>query len=190
MQSMRSQRGAMMIEILITLGITVIGLYAILELHKQLQRSEVESYQRTQALMLINDMASRLETNRGGVASYLTDTTTPFYGAGMVCPTAITSVAERDIRAWCLSLQGAAETLSGNSVGALIAGRGCIEETVAGSGQYMLTVAWQGLGPVAAPPASVACGFGLYNDAAGEDTGCVNELCRRVVTTMVRIADL
>jgi type IV pilus assembly protein PilV len=51
----------------------------------------------------------------------------------------------------------------------------------------MVTVAWQGLTPLAAPPASVDCGANSYDAGSGN---CVNDLCRRAVTTLVRIAIL
>ncbi|MNR42030.1 hypothetical protein D3C85_1605010 [compost metagenome] len=68
----------------------------------------------------------------------------------------------------------------------MIGARGCVE-SLSGGKEYMITVAWQGMGPISAPPASVACGEGEY----GEDgSSCANDLCRRVVTTIVRVADL
>jgi type IV pilus assembly protein PilV len=39
-------------------------------LQGRLQKSEMESYQRTQALMLANDMANRITTNRADAANY------------------------------------------------------------------------------------------------------------------------
>ncbi|MOA38717.1 hypothetical protein D3C78_1604290 [compost metagenome] len=68
----------------------------------------------------------------------------------------------------------------------MVGARGCVESL--GSGEYLITVAWQGMGPISAPPASVACGAGQYNGGTG--SACSNDLCRRVVTTIVRIADL
>jgi type IV pilus assembly protein PilV len=50
----------------------------------------------------------------------------------------------------------------------------------------MVTVAWQGLGAVSAPPNSVACGKDLYNDSAT----CAGDRCRRAVTSIVKIAPL
>jgi len=50
-------------------------------------------------------------------------------------------------------------------------------------------VAWQGLAPISAPPANITCGANLY-DGTGDDAVCVNDLCRRVVTTLVRIGTL
>jgi type IV pilus assembly protein PilV len=66
----------------------------------------------------------------------------------------------------------------------MIGGRGCVQ--LAADGDYLVTVAWQGLTPLSAPAASVTCGAGSYNNA----TTCTNDQCRRVVTTVVRIASL
>jgi len=83
-------------------------------------------------------------------------------------------------------LSGRAATMAaGSRVGAMIGGRGCVEALP--DGEYMLTVAWQGLTPLAAPPTSVGCGANQY-DRAG--TACTADLCRRAVTTIVRIAAL
>jgi len=74
----------------------------------------------------------------------------------------------------------------------VIGGRGCIER-ISTSNDYLVTVAWQGLTPISAPPTDVACGADSagtnpYNGAAGSP--CTNDRCRRVVTTIVRIANL
>jgi len=63
---------------------------------------------------------------------------------------------------------------------------GCVDAI--GTDEYLITVAWQGMSPIAAPPDSVPCGAGDYDGA--DDSTCVNDLCRRVVTTVVRISDL
>jgi type IV pilus assembly protein PilV len=92
---------------------------------------------------------------------------------------------DRDLKEWCNALQGAAEISGLSRVGAMIGGRGCVESL---GGDYLLTLAWQGMTPIAAPPASVACGANSYDGATG--SSCVNDLCRRTVTTLVRIAVL
>jgi len=186
----QQQRGTTMIEVLVTIVILVIGLLGLAGLQSRLQVSEVESYQRAQALILLNDMASRIATNRNNAASYITTATNPL-GAGMTCPTTTATRQETDSNEWCNALQGAAEDSDPNvtvtaPVGAMVGGRGCVEDI--GSGQYLVTVAWQGLTPISAPPTSVACGQNLYNGATG--SSCINDLCRRVVTTIVRIATL
>lgn len=178
--------GVSLIEVLVTLVVIAFGLLGMAGLQVRLQMSEMESYQRSQALLLLNDMANRIATNRNNVAAYLTTAASPL-GAGMTCPTATTTVAQRDLAEWCNALQGVAETTNAGAtkVGTLVGGRGCVE--LVGS-DYLVTVVWQGSTPISAPPSSVACGANQYNGATG--TPCVNDLCRRPVTTLVRIATL
>ena len=180
-----AQRGTSLLEVLITIVILAIGLLGLAGLQTRLQSSEIEAYQRSQALILLNDMASRIATNRANADDYLT--ASPL-GAGMNCPTGTTSTDLIDAGQWCSALQGAAETLDSNNVGAMVGGRGCVEKITGSPGdrEYRITVAWQGLTPIAAPPADVTCGEGSYNGGAA----CVDDLCRRTVTTVVRIGDL
>lgn len=179
------QRGALMIEVLVTIVICVIGLWGLSEVQARLQMSEVESYQRSQALMLLEDMSTRIELNRINAASYVTGSANPL-GTGMTCSTNTSTLAQRDAGEWCNLLQGAAETSSSsNKVGAMLGARGCVENI--GTNRYMVTVAWQGMAPISAPPASVACGADAF-DTSG--TACVNDLCRRVMTTIIRIGNL
>lgn len=175
-----------MLEVLVTIAILAVGLLGLAGLQSRLQVSEMESYQRSQALILLNDMASRVSTNRVDAANYVT--TSPL-GANMTCPTAVTTQKDRDKREWCNALQGSAETVGNNSVGAMIGGRGCVESLGVNTGQYMITVAWQGLVPISAPPTTVSCGQGSYENTA-TGAACVGDLCRRVVTTIVQIASL
>ncbi|WP_171011876.1 type IV pilus modification protein PilV [Pseudomonas sp. 2FE] len=178
----RIQRGLTLIEVLVTILILSIGLLGMAGLQSRLQMSEVEAYQRAQALLLLNDMANRIATNRNAAASYLT-TTGPL-GAGMTCPTG-TSTQQRDAGEWCNALQGAGEVSGSSKLGAMLGGRGCVESL--GGGQYLITVAWQGLTPLSAPPTGVSCGAGSYGPAG---TACANDVCRRAVTTIVRVAAL
>ena len=179
--SLHTQRGSTMLEVLITMVILAVGLLGLAGLQSRLQVSEMEAYQRAQALILLNDMANRITTNRNAAATYVTSAV----GAGMTCPTSITTQKARDSMEWCNALQGAAETTSGSKLGAMIGGRGCVESV--GANKYMITVAWQGAVALSAPPAEVSCGANLY-DTAG--TQCAGDLCRRVVTTVVQIATL
>ena len=175
-----------MIEVLVTLVIIAFGLLGMAGLQMRLQMSEMESYQRSQALLLLNDMANRMSVNRTATiaGSYVVAAASPL-GAGMTCPTAVTTQVQRDLSEWCTALQGAAETTTGGAnTGAMVGGRGCVERI---GSDYLVTVAWQGLTPISAPAASVTCASRDY-DAAG--TACVNDMCRRVVTTLVRIATL
>lgn len=179
---MCAQRGTSLIEVLVSMVILAIGILSLVVLHGRLHVLQVESYQRSQGLILLNDMASRLALNRNNAGSYVTGTP---LGANMVCPTGTATRQEADFSEWCTMLQGAAETVGGNQVGAMVGARACIENIA--PGQYLVTVAWQGLAPLSAPPASVGCGAGAYG-AAG--TPCAGDLCRRVVTTVVQVATL
>ena len=171
-----------MLEVLISIAILSIGLLGLAGLQSRLQVSEMEAYQRAQALILLDDMVSRITLNRKNAISYVTGVATPV-GVGMNCPTVTGSIVNNDAKEWCESLQGASETQGTDKVGAFIGGRGCIEDL--GSNQYRVTVAWQGLAPVSAPPANIACGEDLYDGGV-----CTNDLCRRVLTATVGIADL
>ena len=172
-----------MIEVLVTMVIIAFGLLGMAGLQMRMQSSEMESYQRSQALLLLNDMANRIAANRNNAASYVTGTT---YGSGADCPDAAATTVEQDLKQWCEALKGAGEISSADDkVGAMVGGRGCVQSA---SGDYLVTVVWQGLTPISAPPASVTCGANEYNGTSG--SSCVNDLCRRAVTTLVRIATL
>jgi len=179
------QGGTTLIEVLVTIIILAFGLLGLAGLQSRLQLSDMEGYQRAQALVLLNDIASRISTNRSAADAYVTTADDPL-GVGMACPTSTTSRQEIDATQWCSALQGAAEITGGSKAGAMLGARGCVESLP--NKEYLITVAWQGLAPVSAPPESVACGKNLYNGAA--DSACTADRCRRVVTTIVRIANL
>lgn len=177
------QSGTTMIEVLVTIIVLSLGLLGVAALQTQMQLSEMESYQRSQALILLNDMASRISANRYDASSYVT--TSPL-GSGMTCPTSTLTRQQRDRAEWCNDLQGVAELEGTSRIGAMVGARGCVETVSANT--YMVTVAWQGMSPVSAPPTSVTCGGSLYNGTGG--SACINDLCRRTVTTIIRNASL
>lgn len=178
------QAGVSLVEVLVAMVILAIGLLSLVVLHGRLHVLQVESYQRSQALVILNDMSSRIQLNRNAAADYVT-VDGPL-GTDFDCDTIGTATRQQiDATEWCNALLGAAETLPGGPVGAMVGARACVENIAAG--EYMVTVAWQGMAPLSAPPESVGCGAGLYGDAG---TACAGDLCRRVVTTVVRIATL
>ena len=185
------QSGTTLVEVLVAMVILAIGLLGLVGLQGRIHLLQMESYQRAQALMLLHDMASRIALNRNDAASYVTTA----LGAGMTCPTTNATRQQADASEWFAALQGAGETFGGTNVGAMIGGRGCVQRLSAAPGagvnpnpgEYLVTVAWQGLGPVSAPPVGVTCGANLYGDAG---TPCAGDVCRRVVTTVVRIGNL
>lgn len=176
------QSGASMIEVLVTLVILLVGLLGLAGLMVQAQRSEMESYQRVQAIVLLQDMVGRINANRSDVASYaVTNIGDPDDGqpAAGDCAASAT-IAGRDLCEWSNALKGASEQQTGlGSVGALIGGRGCVTYDAAAS-VAVVSVVWQGLGDSAPPPASLDCGAGLYG----------SEAMRRIVSLPVRFATL
>jgi type IV pilus assembly protein PilV len=182
----RRQAGFLMIEVLITMFILLIGLLGVVGLQARAQQAETESYQRTQALILLRDMADRINANRNNAASYVTATPLGTGDNNAGCATPATTVAI-DKCAWSAALIGAAETsgtcditTGANCVGAMIGARGCVTELDATAKIYLVEVVWQGLSPTAAPPTSVDCGADEYGA----------EELRRAVTTVVQIGDL
>ena len=187
---MRNQRGITLVEVLVTMVILAIGLLGLVGLQARVQVLQIESYQRAQALMLLNDMTGRIANNRNNAGTYVTGalgSPTPL-GVGMTCVNSTASRRDADIGEWCNALQGASESQGTNNVGAMVGGRGCVEDLT--NGAYLVTVAWQGLVPISAsaPPAGVACGKDAYDGGTG--SSCVGDLCRRAVTTVVQIATL
>ena len=179
----RGQRGISMVEVLVSMVILAFGLLSLIVLHGRLNVLQSESYQRTQALVLLSDMANRIQLNRNDADAYVT--AGPL-GTGVACPAGVATRAEADLSEWCAALTGAGETLDAASVGAMVGARACVENVAAG--EYLVTVAWQGMAPLTAPPATVSCAANLYDGPAGSP--CQDDRCRRVVTTVVRIATL
>lgn len=174
-------KGFSLIEVLVTIVILVIGLLGLAGLQFQALSSQMESYQRTQGLVLAQDMAARINDNRINASSYVT--TTPLGTGAPSCTTTGAGVAG-DLCDWNNALLGAAEVSSSSqNVGAMIGARGCIYQLAAAASgvpaQYLVAVAWQGLTPTKAP--AVNCGQGSYGS---------NDAMRRVVTLPLSIAIL
>ncbi len=171
-----------MIEVLVTIVVLTLGLLGLVGLQTRLQALEMDAYQRSQAMILLEDMANRLAANRDFASSYVTGTNA--FGTGMTCPTTAATLLQRDNSEWCNAIKGASEKSGSSNVGVMVGGRGCIEDL--GNNNYLITVAWQGMSAVSPPPDSVACGKNQYDGAA--DSACTNDRCRRVVTTIIHIA--
>ena len=174
------QRGVTLLESLLTIFILAFGILGLANLAAKMQTVEVESYARSQALMLLEDMAARLSAHRSIAATYVT--TSPL-GTGDTQPADCSSTAlgtARDQCEWSKALKGNTELSGGSAVGAMIDGRGCIEQ-LAGVDppSYRITVAWQGLSPTIVP--GVGCSQGLY----GPD-----DAMRRAVAKVVSVANL
>lgn len=182
-----------MMESLTAMLVLLVGLLGIVSLQAKTQTSHFEAYQRAQALLLLDDMVSRITANRYAAPCYavtgIATGGTPYLGTagaghrGNTTCTAVAgtiqtrTIAERGMSDWDTLLQGAAEIDGGVNAGAMIGARGCVSYDAL-TDLYTVTVVWQGMVPTMAPV--VDCANGLY----GPDTQ------RRAVTTTLRIADL
>jgi len=169
---MRREHGISMIEVLVTMVILAFGLLGIAVFQSKANLGSVESYQRAQAVILLDDMTARLQANPANSGNYVVAEV----GTGDTQPADCTTVAvgaARDLCEWSRTLKGAAETdSSNNKVGAMIGARGCISQIQAPNpadgvclpGIYQVSVVWQGLHATQAP--TLTCGqnkFGADN---------------------------
>jgi type IV pilus assembly protein PilV len=165
------QDGFSMIEVLVTIAILMIGLLGLAALQTNATIAEIEAYQRSQALVLVQDMADRIAANKLDAANYVISNT----GATVVSPCPTTSIAVTDLCEWGNKLAGAAEVTGGGSnVGAMIGARGCVTQPTPNN--YLITVTWQGMRQTGFGVAGTNCGSGLYG--AGQ---------RRLVSVVVRV---
>lgn len=180
---MKNQTGMMLIEALVSLVIAAIALLGTVTLMAKSTRSEMESYQRVQALTLVQDMASRINANRQVASCYsngatgLSTTTAPL----PVCATGSAvqiATANADLAAWKNALLGSSEVSGTSRVGAMIGAVGCIDQIDPANQIYRISVAWQGVMPTAAPV--LTCG----------NTSIVGNNLRRVISIQIQIANL
>ncbi|MCF8159465.1 MAG: type IV pilus modification protein PilV [Polaromonas sp.] len=183
-----TQAGSSLIEILVTIVILAFGLLGLAGFLMQVQTTEWESYQRAQALNLLNDMVERININKAVAANYVT--TSPM-GTGDTGPADCSTLAigaPRDLCEWSNKLKGSAEVKAGANIGAMEGARGCITLVQAPNptaglclpGIYQVSVAWQGRNQTVAPKASLGCGKDLYGD----------DKARRVIAQAVSVAML
>lgn len=163
-----AQRGATLIEVLVSLVILMVGLLGLVGIMVESQRSQLESYQRVQALMLVQDMVGRMTANKAAGACYV-QAGTVGTGSGSApalsactAPASQTTRATADLAEWQDLLKGSSESASGGAaVGGILGARGCITRDAA-TGIYQVSVAWQGIAATYAPPAGITCGTGSY----------------------------
>ena len=195
----KSSKGFSLLEVLITLVITLVGLLGIAALQIKAQTLELESYQRAQALIILSDIVDKININRETVSCFeiTTNTTsgTPYVGTAgsshIGTPTCTAGTAAYNTQAVAAIneiddiLEGSAESLAGSDVGAMIGARACISydssteiSGTAGTGLYTVAISWQGMGDSFAPTINCA------NNEYGAETK------RRTVAVTTRIANL
>ncbi|MFA7556511.1 MAG: type IV pilus modification protein PilV [Hydrogenophaga sp.] len=173
-----------MVEVMVTLLIIMIGLLGLAALQGKSLTTQMEAYQRAQAIVIAKEMVARISIDQQNADDYAT---AEHLGTGSDqesdCSLYAMPGKERSFCEWHNMLLGAAESLSGNTVGAMIGARGCVDYSAATTTtpeRVLVTVAWQGLNPTAAPPDEVTCGEDDYGD----------ERLRRVITIPMTLANL
>ena len=167
----RKQRGAGLLEVLITIVLTSFGLLALAVLQTRMTQTQAESLQRGQALTVLSNMTQLMTVNAALASTYVSTTT---IGTGDSQPTncatlTTPTIAATDVCEWSNSLKGAAERSGANNVAAMIGARGCIEViqtadlAICRPAVYRVTVAWQGLSSTTAP--NLTCAQGLYGSS-------------------------
>ena len=183
------QRGSTLIEILISVVILLVALLGAAGMMVRSNQSEMESYQRVQALTLLQDMAARLNANRQVASCYAVAGAMTTVGTGGVsAPSCTTGTAAQqatvttDLAAWNNALLGNTETAASGTValGAMIGARGCIEAVDTVNQIYRVTVAWQGMVQTVAPALPCGSGSGNYG----------NDAYRRAISVQVRMGVL
>ncbi len=192
--------GTSLLEVLVSIVIVALGLLGLAGLQAKMQVADMEAYQRTQAILLVEDMASRILANKTQHCDYTDDcdaemtllgtSESPVQPSNCGTVSALPADTYRqrlDFCEWSNSLKGAAETMGGSSVGALIGARGCLQRTGVSLGgfqkQMIVTVVWQGASPTTAPHANVTCGLNAFNASCSSG----DDRCRRVVSTTITV---
>jgi type IV pilus assembly protein PilV len=163
-----TQRGVGLVEVLVTMVLVAFGLLGLAAFQSKAQVGQIESYQRAQAAVLLQDMTARIAGNNAAAADYVTTAplgTDSTVGTGC---SALTDQAARDKCEWSATLMGAGELAGTKKVGAIQSARGCIQKVrsenvstgVCIPAVYLVTVAWQGLHATKEP--SQTCGSGQY----------------------------
>ncbi|WP_432259164.1 type IV pilus modification protein PilV [Cupriavidus sp. TMH.W2] len=185
----RHRRGFSLLEVLVAIVILTFGLLGTAALLAKVYLAEIESYQRTQATLLLQDMAERISANRTLASTYVTASAIGTGDNQPISCAALAAGSARDICEWSNTLKGAAEqksapNASAVNVGAMLGARGCITQLQAPDptpgtctpGIYQVAVAWQGVHHTAAP--AISCAQGKYG---------TDDAYRRVIAAQVFI---
>lgn len=180
--SIAVESGFSLLEVIITMAILAVGLLGLAGLQARALNAEAESFSRTQALMLANEMADRMNANLAEVKTSTAANTgyhqqsgggiNVVFGAGYsndcitganntpalqaACCAAKASIAARDLCEWDLSIKGIGESIGNNKVGGMSAGRACVFNTGT-SGEFQIDVVWQAR-DIGVVPTDNSCG--------------------------------
>tara|TARA_R110001583_G_scaffold1152_16_gene9601 strand:+ start:10400 stop:10981 length:582 start_codon:yes stop_codon:yes gene_type:complete len=148
-KSAMKQKGMTFIEVLIALFIMVTGILGAVAMQATAKKGSFDAMQRSLASVLAQDIVERMRGNDSNtLALYAANSP---YGSGKIvspptCNSAAalcspTQMVTHDLHGWEQSLMGAGATNSGNNVGGLVNGVGCL--TVNGNA-ITVVVTWRG----------------------------------------------
>lgn len=178
----QSASGFTLIEVLVSMLLMAIGLLGLAGLQISSINNQFEAYQRLRALLLVEDMASRIQVNPAPARAAAYAVGSDYGRRAIENCTAGASLAQRDLCEWNVALAGADTQLTGAHLGSIAHARGCLANPApSGDGDFIvrITVAWLGRAPTSAP--SSACGRGQY----GSD-----DSFRRTISQDVVLANL
>src|SRR5215216_6397877 len=119
-------RGFMLIEVLIALVVLAFGLLALARAMATATLDELESFQRSQAIVIAQEMLERINANRKEALSYVGNYEAP--SAIQDCSLEATALL-RDQCEFRNRLMGSGTRDAGNAIGSAIAARACITES-------------------------------------------------------------
>jgi type IV pilus assembly protein PilV len=175
--SLLRSRGFTLIEILVTLVVTAVGLLGMAGFIVRASTLSSDAVQRARATVLLQDMAHRISNNKAAAlaGSFVTG---QVYGASESATPCIDEpdAARQQLCEWNNLLAGAND---GGRGAAFLGYRGCVTRgPTPADPLFIVTVTWGSL-TTSAPPADL-CGSGVFGD----------ESLRRVLRMQVRIAQL
>lgn len=180
---------------MVTIIILAFGLLGFAGLQSKIFVMEFESYQRAQAVTILNDIADRVASDRDAAAAYAA--ASPLGGSGalanclLITGTTAADIIARDVCELGNLLKGAGEREGSTGVGAMNAAQACITsftETATKAFNRCQTgvqidVVWRGRSATIVP--SVSCGTTGGTPAYG-----ATDAYRRAVSTRVGTGDV
>jgi len=176
--SLQRASGFTMIEILVTLVITAVGMLGLAGFVVRATTLSTDSIQRARAAVLVNDMAARISNSKAIAGTFVgaNGSNLQLRGANVVDCAAFAGAALQ-LCQWNNLLAGAND---GGSGAAFLGYRGCVTQPNPADPLFVVTVAWGSMTP-GAPPAD-QCGVGVF--------GAEAQGLRRVLRLQVRVATL